>query len=132
MSREARIALVASIGWLLVSAYRASWLIEEPAGYVKTEAYAQSYLLTGLLPLIIFWVYRLCFGATTGWVVSIVYLIWVMPLVSRTLSNDSLFYPLYDLLGLSPFFILALVPLIYGAYRFIRAGKPAQGIPPEP
>lgn len=131
MSREARIALVASIGWLLVSAYLASWLIEEPGLFVKTDDYAESYLLTGLLPLIVFWVYRFCFGETTGWAVSVAYLLWVMPIVAHSIDHRSLFWPLYELLGLSPFFILPLVPLIYGAFRFIRAGKPAQELPPE-
>jgi hypothetical protein len=131
MSRKTRIHLVVSLVWLLFSAYLAGWLLESSFRDVSTEETSIAYVTVGLIPIVIFWIYRFCFGPTVGWAVTALYLTWITPLVSRSIRSGHPFQPLYELLGLAPFAILALVPLGYGAYRFIKAGNPDQDSVPK-
>jgi len=138
MDRGTRIAIVVSIVWLIASSYLISWLGMPPPDSLDVVDMTEPFIFLCALPPVIYWVYRACFGATIGLYVSGAYWLWMSPLVMGSLSKDNFFSKTYDtfsgaysLLGFSPLLIVVAAPFTYGAYRFIRAGKPSKVNQPE-
>lgn len=91
----------------------------------------EPFMLLCAIPLVIYWVYRVCFGVVSGLIVAALFWLYLIPMVTRRLEEGGLLYGLYEIIGLSPFPIVVAVPCAYWAYRFIRAGRPSKINQPE-
>lgn len=131
MDRSTRIELVASVVWLIFSSYFVGWLARPPEGSLEVIDMTEPFVFLCAMPLVIYWVYRACFGVVSGLIVSALFWLYLIPMALGHLEEGSLLFGLYEVIGFSPFPIVVAVPCAYWAYRFIKAGKPSKVSQPE-